>query len=130
MRKQKKSEQLGIPYGTACNRLRKSILFRMVQKLNLDVCSLCGKLIEDNKQFSIQHDTPWLDSESPIELFFDLDNISFAHLFCNGAAARHKKGLTHGKADTYRQGCRCSDCTEANRTKVAQYRMRQRETTV
>jgi len=38
--------------------------------------------------FSIEHVIPWLDSEDPVKLFFDLDNISFSHLKCNVEDAR------------------------------------------
>ncbi|NUR42036.1 MAG: hypothetical protein HOV73_18310 [Streptomyces sp.] len=34
----------------------------------------------------------------------------------------------HGKASTYRNcGCRCADCTTANRTAVSEYRARRRQ---
>lgn len=35
--------------------------------------------------------------------------------------------LTHGKASTYAKGCRCEDCTEANRIKAARWRQTQKE---
>ena len=36
---------------------------------------------------------PWLDSSTPLETFFDLDNITFSHNSCNISAARkpHRK---------------------------------------
>lgn len=43
--------------------------------------------------FSIEHLVPWLDSNNPIELYFDLDNISFSHLSCNIKAARRPEKL-------------------------------------
>ena len=85
----KKSEQLGMSHGTAANRLRKMILFRMLQKTGEDVCFQCGEKIENLRDLSIEHKTPWLDSKDPVGLFFDLDNIAFSHLSCNCGAKRH-----------------------------------------
>ena len=79
----KKAEQLGIPFGTASNRLRKLILFELTRKLNMDACCRCGKTIETVDDFSIEHVTPWMDSKNPKELFYDLSNIAFSHLTCN-----------------------------------------------
>jgi len=83
---QKKAEQLGMPIGTAANRLRRMILFDLVRKLGLDTCIRCGLQIEEIEQFSIDHIEPWLDA-SP-DLFWDLDNMGFAHKHCNSAAGR------------------------------------------
>lgn len=46
--------------------------------------------------FSIEHKIPWLDSDDPVDLFFNLENIDFSHLLCNSAAKRipHKKYFT------------------------------------
>jgi hypothetical protein len=82
----KKSSQLGMPFGTACNRLRKQLMFNLVKQLNKAVCFRCNKPIESIDKFSIDHKQPWLD-ESP-ELFWDLDNISFSHKKCNISASR------------------------------------------
>ena len=78
-----KSEKLGMPFGTANNRLRKSILWSLVQKLNLDTCFQCNTKITDASELSIEHKKAWLHSKDPLKLFFDLDNISFSHLSCN-----------------------------------------------
>jgi hypothetical protein len=81
---QKKNDQLGMNVGTASNRLVKDLLFSHVKDTPCYHCG--GKLGRDN--FSIEHKTPWLDSEDPLGLFFDLDNITFSHLSCNSGAAR------------------------------------------
>jgi hypothetical protein len=83
----KKKEQLGMNTSTARNRLIKTILHKMAVQLGQDVCHQCGGKI-DVDGFSIEHKTPWLDSESPTELYFDLDNIAFSHQSCNSGAAR------------------------------------------
>lgn len=120
---QKKSDQLGIPLGTANGRLRKSIIFNLVQKLNLDVCYQCNKKIETEEEFSIEHKEPWLDSNDPKKLFFDLNNISFSHLSCNVRASRKmpKQPIKHGEANAYKNGCRCDLCTHAQKINQRKY---------
>lgn len=85
----KKSEQLGMPIGTANAKLRKSILFNLLKEYNKNICYQCGKVIEFEEDLSIEHKIPWLDSDNPKELFFSLENIAFSHLKCNIKAARH-----------------------------------------
>lgn len=117
----KKADQLGMPIGTASNRLRKSVVFKLLKKLNENYCFQCGSEIETEKELSIEHKIPYLDSENPVELFFDLDNIAFSHLSCNTGAAR-KRPLSHPSENSYRRGCRCKECTQVNREKVAKFR--------
>lgn len=78
-----KSEVLGMSYGTACNRLRKMILFKLVKDTGLNICHQCGKPIEHIDELSIEHKKAWLNADNPIETFFDLENIAFSHLSCN-----------------------------------------------
>lgn len=83
----KKQLQLGMNPSTASGRLVKDTLWRFIVQANQDNCYQCsGKMTRDN--FSIEHKVPWLDSEDPINLFFDQDNISFSHHSCNIKAAR------------------------------------------
>jgi hypothetical protein len=86
---QKKKDQLGMNCGTASYRLVKDLLFSFVKDIPCYHCG--GQLSRDT--FSIEHIKPWLDSENPVELFFDLENISFSHKSCNYSASRrpHKK---------------------------------------
>ena len=86
----KKDIQLGMSHGKANNKLRKLLLFELSRRCGLNFCFQCGKEIETVDQFSIEHKIPWLDSESPIELFFNLDNIAFSHLLCNIGNIRKK----------------------------------------
>ena len=86
MSSKKKSEQLGIPFGTANNRLRKSILFQLLKKYGDNVCFHCHEEIKDISQLSIEHKKPWLDADP--SLFWDIDNIGFSHLSCNVSASR------------------------------------------
>src|SRR5690606_26021818 len=82
-----KSEQLGMSHSTAQYRLRKSIMFMLIEKLDINKCHRCGKsMTKDN--YSIEHIDNWLHSDNPSDLFFDLDNISFSHHKCNVSASR------------------------------------------
>ncbi len=77
----KKAEMLGMPFGTACGRLRKRIMLRLLQRLNDDLCFKCGRQIESAEELSIEHKRPWYGVDAA--LFWDLENIAFSHLACN-----------------------------------------------
>lgn len=118
----KKTIQLRMSNGRAQHILRKMIMFQMIQKLGKDICFQCGKKIENIDELSIEHKIPWLDSENPIELFFDLDNIAFSHLKCNVLAVRQEYNnliCNHIKREHgingYKRGCRCPICTETKK---------------
>ena len=111
----KKAIQLGMPIGTASGKLRKSIVFMLLKMLNLNFCFQCGSEIESENELSIEHKKPYLDSEDPIKLFFDLNNIAFSHLLCNIGAARKTKPLVHGTNSMYhRSNCSCDPCKKAH----------------
>ena len=103
-------EQLGMAYGTARHRLSRTLMFKMAQTLGLTTCHQCDEEIERQEEFSTEHIEPWLHSDNPIKIFFDLDNITFSHQACNsGAARRYRK---HGISQ-YKLGCRCDICKKA-----------------
>ena len=77
----KKAEFLGMPYGTACGRLRKQIMFRLLQRLGEATCLRCGEAIESADELSVEHIKPWLYVST--NLFWDLANITFSHRRCN-----------------------------------------------
>lgn len=108
MKNQKKNEQLGMNYSTASNRLVKDLLFNFIVKANENICYRCGEPMSRDT-FSIEHKTPWLDSEDPLYLYFSLDNIAYSHLSCNVKAAR-KELKSCGTAGAYARGCRCDLC--------------------
>jgi len=83
----KKSSQLGMSSGKASNILLKDILWDFIVKTNQNYCCKCN-LQMHRLTFSIEHIQPWLDSENPTDLFFNLNNISFSHLICNIKSAR------------------------------------------
>ncbi len=91
-----KSEKLGMPHGTANGRLKKAIMFMLVQRLGMDTCYRCGKKIETVKELSIEHIVSWEMAKDPVATFFDLDNIAFSHLSCNSThnTVRMLEGMT------------------------------------
>jgi hypothetical protein len=85
----KKSECLGVPFGTACNRLRKKVLFHLLKKLNENVCFKCSEAIEFIDDLSIEHKHPWEGRDA--SLFWDIENIAFSHLHCNRPHKTNRK---------------------------------------
>lgn len=81
-----KSIQLGIPFGTARNRLQRNILFNFIEQSGQNECLRCGKPMS-SKDYSIEHKIAWQGNDTA--LFWSLDNISFSHISCNSAASRH-----------------------------------------
>lgn len=77
----KKREKLGMNPSTAHRRLLKDLLFKYVM-LAGNKCLRCNQELT-KETFSVDHIKPWLNSETPVELYFDLDNIAFSHLNCN-----------------------------------------------
>lgn len=111
---QEKHKQLGMNPSTASGRLLKDLLFKYAVASG-EKCFRCNEELT-RETFSIEHKIPWLHSENPVELFFDLDNIAFSHLLCNIGNRRPSKyeSPTKGKRshgiNGYRQGCRCQLC--------------------
>jgi len=128
----KKSEQLEMSHGAASGKLRKAIMFDLIKKAGKNICFQCGETIDNIANLSIEHKIPWLDSEDPVGLFFDLDNITFSHLSCNCASARRKKGPRiprHGTRPMYTHGCRCPKCVEANTERTRKRRAKLKAST-
>lgn len=119
-----KAKALGMPYGTANNKLRKALLFRFAKLLGLDTCYQCKTPITELADFSIEHKIPWMGAKSPSEAFFDLDNIAFSHLVCNAKAGekrfQFKLGHTDARIPVLDGTAWCGKCGEqpiANFTK-------------
>lgn len=111
----KKQNQLGINPSTASHRLVKDLLFKFVSTHHPD-CYKCGEPLT-RETFSIEHKTPWLDSDDPVGLYFDLDNIDFSHLSCNVGARRGRERKPCGSVASYNRGCRCAKCRAKNTQK-------------
>ncbi|QNO00799.1 hypothetical protein phiPsa397_053 [Pseudomonas phage phiPsa397] len=78
----KKKEQLGMNPSTAANRLVKDLLWNFIKTTGKSACCKCGEPMS-RETFSIEHVTPWLDSDDPVGLYFDTENIGYSHLRCN-----------------------------------------------
>jgi hypothetical protein len=101
----RKQEQLGMPLGTASARLRRLILFRLVQRLGEDVCYRCGRAIETVAELSIEHKKPWFNVDP--SLFWDPDNLAFSHLSCSAGSRRRGVERLRGKDGTeWCSGCK------------------------
>jgi len=77
----RRAEFLGIPPGTAFARLKKQILFSLLKKYKENFCFRCQNEITNVSELTIDHKEPWEGID--VELFWDLDNISFSHSRCN-----------------------------------------------
>lgn len=123
----KKREQLGDHIGTAASRLRKSIIFNLLRQLDQNYCFQCKEKIDNVNDLSIEHKIPWLDSEDPKKLFYDVNNIAFSHLSCNVRAARQTRTLKHPSQASYERGCRCDECKEEHRKNNEGWRRKKKE---
>ena len=104
-----KHKQLGMNASTASAILLKDILFRYIEKDNIN-CFRCNSPMT-RENFSVDHKEPWLHSDNPKDLFFNLSNVSFSHLKCNIAAGRKTKPkATCPSIARYRAKCRCEEC--------------------
>ncbi len=81
-----KSEQLGVPFGTACGQLRKQILFSLLLKHGENICYRCKESINNVDDMTIEHKKAWFGVDA--KLFWDLNNIAFSHPICNNRAGR------------------------------------------
>jgi hypothetical protein len=93
----RKSQQLGLSFSTACGRLEKQIKFSLVKKAGLDTCFHCQRRIETADELSTEHKQPWQNIDPA--LFWDLDNIAFSHRRCNYVAGVKGKIPWHSKYD-------------------------------
>jgi hypothetical protein len=116
----KKKEQLGMNPSTASGRLVKDILWNLIVQTKQDNCCKCNEQMT-RETFSIEHVKPWLDSDDPIGLYFDLNNISFSHLSCNVADARKSEAVCGTYSRYNKHNCRCNLCREAASEYQAKY---------
>jgi hypothetical protein len=91
----KSSEILGMPFGMACNKLRKLVLFSLAQKLNENVCFRCGQVILTVEDFAIDHKKAWRGAGA--ELFWDINNIAFSHSYCNLPTGMVRREIVNGR---------------------------------
>lgn len=99
---QRKDATLGMPHGTANSRLRKNVLFSLLQKLGEDICFKCGRKIEKVEELSIEHKLPWEGRSA--DLFWDLSNIAFLICTVIGHTIRTKADLLNWSVRTECRG--------------------------
>lgn len=115
----RKKQQLGMNPSTASAKLIKDLLFDFVIKSG-HKCFRCGGILTRDT-FSIEHKVSWLNSDNPLKLFFDINNIAYSHLVCNVAASSGVKGkitirkgrIAHGISGYRKMSCRCNICKTA-----------------
>lgn len=108
----KKQKQLGMNPSTASGRLVKDLLWNFVETTGQSACCKCGEPMS-RETFSIEHVAPWLDSDDPVGLYFDIENIRYSHLRCNVTDRRDTRVLKPcGTIAAYDRGCRCDSCVE------------------
>ncbi len=107
MSNENKSALLGLNFSTATQRLRKLILFDLLQRFGQDTCFRCGQQIEDTDDLSIEHKEPWQGAADPKASFFDLENIAFSHLRCNTRHERTRCPAGHPYSDNKQH---CLEC--------------------
>ncbi|MEE9572802.1 MAG: HNH endonuclease, partial [Candidatus Neomarinimicrobiota bacterium] len=99
-----KTRFLEINYSTACNRLRKSIMFELIKETGKDICYRCGNKINNVSELSIDHKKSWLYVD--IKLFWSLDNITFSHSKCNTVDRPRGMGKKCGLGLYWCNGCK------------------------
>jgi len=87
-----KEKYLGMSYGKARNILNNDLLFTYVKKTGNDICFQCGEKILNKDELSVEHKEPFMYSDDPKKLFFDLNNVAFSHKSCNYKASRKNEG--------------------------------------
>lgn len=100
---QRKSEVLGMPFGTACYKLRRMVMFSLLQRHEENVRYKCGKAILSAEDLTLEHKETWLDGGAA--LFWDLGNIAFSHKQCN-----LKKGIV--RREIVNGTLWCSNCKQ------------------
>ena len=128
-----KDRLLGMPHGTANNKLKKSIIFELATRLKMTACMRCGSTINSIDDMSIDHIHAWQSSPYPKVAFFDLTNIAFSHLSCNISAKTTPNKILPPKGKRWCGSCesfqdlkkfydnhsknRCKDCHNTVKTK-------------
>jgi hypothetical protein len=125
---QVKSRILGMTYGKAQHRLRKSIMFMLAQRCSMDICHQCGKRIDTESEISIEHIVAWEKSNDPLKSFSDLDNIAFSHLVCNIKAASKPNKRFSSKTEQQRAFSRARNANPVTREMKNEWRRRDRAT--
>jgi hypothetical protein len=90
-RKQRQADQLGMPIGTAKNKLQRALIWKLLLRAGDNVCDHCEDWISRPEDLAITHVESWLDDDP--SLFWDYDNVAFMHPECatkHGDVARQE----------------------------------------
>ena len=131
----RKAEVLGMPFGTACSKLRRIVMFHLLQRHGENTCYVCRETIPSPEELTIEHKEAW--QASGPELFWDVNNIAFAHHRCNLRTGLVRREIVDGKlwcssckqflpVPSFHKDRRqrtgyallCKDCNNARRRKV------------
>lgn len=106
-----KSDFLGMPLGTARNRLVNSVIRRLAVLAGVATCHRCGEALESDEDISMDHVKDWFQKENGIALFFDPENVAFSHKKCNYLSRKSQpksgfRGVSH--TPTYKKPYRAA----------------------
>jgi hypothetical protein len=90
----RRSEILGMPFGTACNRLRRMVMFDILRRHEENICFRCGRVIDKFEDLTLEHKVAW-QGGGPT-LFWDLNNIAFSHRHCNVPTGVVRREIING----------------------------------
>jgi len=80
-------KRFGIAVSTARYQLLKNLLFKFLLETGKNSCFRCGETMT-SKDFTLEHIKPWAWDNNALELFMDINNISFSHFRCNAGNTR------------------------------------------
>ncbi len=90
--RKKYEQQLGMDLGTAQHRLRKKVLFSLMEASYGTKCFRCRQELTVD-DFTLDHRVAWRNSSEATDKFWDLGNIEWSHSVCNTQASRSHNGL-------------------------------------
>lgn len=112
-------KKTGVAVSTARYQLMKKIVFELLTNAGKDSCFRCQEKLS-LEDFSIEHIKPWGWEENPMNLFMDLQNISFSHIACNAGVTRQTVFAIESQKKRSRskgEQVQCSRCLDIkNRT--------------
>jgi len=107
--------RFGVSVSTARNRLMRSIIFDLLNKLGQNKCHRCNQIMT-LETFSIEHIIPWAWEEKGLELFMNISNISFSHILCNSSHTRRNTNAceeAHARKRKFKDDkVKCKTCDE------------------
>lgn len=99
-----KEAVLGMPFGTACGRLRRIMMFELLRRHRENMCFRCGGSIDGADDLTLEHKQSWQTNGAA--LFWDVNNIAFSHARCNIRDGYVRREIVDGKLW-------CSSCKQS-----------------